>query len=86
MLNLVVKALLFGHKSEAFEAEVDGGPGLDAARHEIWRKKGPIGKLHNLVHWIHQSDKKHFSSNASIYLGGKLIWQLRRIDEISRFM
>ncbi|PWI64602.1 hypothetical protein PCL_09496 [Purpureocillium lilacinum] len=57
VLNLVVKALLFGHKTEAFEAEVDGEPGLDAAQHEVWRKKGPIGKLHNLVHWIHRSDR-----------------------------
>lgn len=56
VLNLVVKALLFVHTAEAFQAEVDGEPGFDAAQHELWRKKGPIGKLHNLVHWIHRSD------------------------------
>jgi hypothetical protein len=64
VLNLVVKALLFGHKAEAFEAEMDGGPSLDAAQHEIWRKKGPIGKLHNLVHWIHRSDKLTYRLRA----------------------
>lgn len=37
VLNLVVKALLFGHKAEAFEADVDGEPGFDAAQHEVWR-------------------------------------------------
>ncbi len=57
VLNLVVKALLFGHDAEAFETEIDGEPVLDAAQHEIWRKKGPIGKLHNLIHWIYRSDK-----------------------------
>jgi hypothetical protein len=41
VLILVVKALLFGHKTEAFEAEVDGEPGFNAAQHEIWRKKRP---------------------------------------------
>jgi hypothetical protein len=50
VLNLVVKALLFGHKAEAFEAEIDGEPALDAAQHEIWRKKGPVRKLHNMVY------------------------------------
>ena len=64
VLNLVVKALLFGHKSEAFEAEVDGELGVDAGQHEVWRKKGPIGKLHNLVHWIHRSDKLTYRLRA----------------------
>jgi hypothetical protein len=64
VLNLVVKALLFGHKAEAFEAEVDGEPGFDAIQHEIWRKKGPVGKLHNLVHWIHRSDKLTYCLRA----------------------
>ncbi|KAM4067722.1 restless-like transposase [Hirsutella rhossiliensis] len=32
--------------------------------HEIWRKKGPVGKLHNLVHWIHQSDKLTYRLRA----------------------
>lgn len=67
VLNLVVKALLFGHKAEAFEAEIDGEPALNAAQHEIWRKKGPVGKLHNMVHWIHRSDK--------------LTYQLRMLQE-----
>ncbi|KAJ3454555.1 hypothetical protein MRS44_013155 [Fusarium solani] len=64
VLNLVVKVLLFGHKAEAFEAEVDGEPGFDAIQHEIWRKKGPVGKLHNLVHWIHRSDKLTYRLRA----------------------
>ncbi|KAM4063352.1 restless-like transposase [Hirsutella rhossiliensis] len=64
VLNLVVKALLFGHKSDAFEAKINGEPVLDAVQHEIWRKKGPVGKLHNLVHWIHQSDKLTYRLRA----------------------
>ncbi|KAG6978931.1 hypothetical protein FOFC_18066 [Fusarium oxysporum] len=64
VLNLVAKALLFGYKAEAFEAEVDGESGFGTARHEIWRKIGPIGKLHNLVHWIHRSDKLTYRLRA----------------------
>jgi hypothetical protein len=64
VLNLVVKALLFGQNPEAFETEVDGEPGFDVAQHEIWRKKGPVGKLHNLVHWIHRSDKLTYKLRA----------------------
>ncbi|OBS15938.1 hypothetical protein FPOA_27990 [Fusarium poae] len=64
VLNLVVKALLFGYKAEAFEAEIDGESVSGAAQHEIWRKKGPIGKLHNLVHWIHRSDKLTYRFRA----------------------
>ncbi|KAM4067910.1 restless-like transposase [Hirsutella rhossiliensis] len=36
-------------EADAFEAEINGEPVLDAVQHEIWRKKGPVGKLHNLV-------------------------------------
>ena len=64
VINLVVRALLFGHRAEAFEAEFDGNAGCDAVQHELWRKKGPIGKLHNLVHWIHRSDKLTYRLRA----------------------
>jgi hypothetical protein len=48
ILNLVAKALLFGHSVDAFEEEVDDELILDARQHEIWRRKGPIGKLHTI--------------------------------------
>ncbi|KAM4066195.1 hypothetical protein HRG_012061 [Hirsutella rhossiliensis] len=41
---------------EVFDSE-DRTNILDLAQHNLWRKKGPIGKLHNLVHWIHRSDR-----------------------------
>ncbi|TVY75153.1 putative AC transposase [Fusarium oxysporum f. sp. cubense] len=56
ILNLAVKALLFGHNSEAFEDDIQGNETLDAKAHELWRRKGPVGKLHNLIFWIHRSD------------------------------
>ncbi|RYO79483.1 hypothetical protein DL762_008141 [Monosporascus cannonballus] len=56
-LNLSAKALLFGHDVEAFEASIYGEEALTEAEHELWRKKGPVGKLHNMVVAIHRSDK-----------------------------
>ncbi|RYP56930.1 hypothetical protein DL770_010799 [Monosporascus sp. CRB-9-2] len=56
-LNLSAKALLFGHDVEAFEASIYGEEALTEAEHELWRKKGPVGKLHNMVVTIHRSDK-----------------------------
>jgi hypothetical protein len=56
ILNLVCKQLLFGHDADAFGEEVSADSTIDASRHEAWRRKGPIGKLHNLVVVIHRSD------------------------------
>ncbi|KAJ0130141.1 Hat family dimerization protein [Fusarium oxysporum f. sp. albedinis] len=56
VLNLAVKALLFGNNSAAFEDDIQGHQTLDAKAHELWRRKGPVGKLHNLIFWIHRSD------------------------------
>ena len=56
ILNLVCKQLLFGHDADAFEEEISADSTIDASRHEAWRRKGPIGKLHNLVVVIHRSD------------------------------
>ncbi|KAG7414965.1 hypothetical protein Forpi1262_v016895 [Fusarium oxysporum f. sp. raphani] len=55
-LNLSAKAILFGHDADAFERRISGVGPLTEAEHLIWRKKGPAGKLHNLVIAIHRSD------------------------------
>ncbi|KAG7418723.1 hypothetical protein Forpi1262_v016416 [Fusarium oxysporum f. sp. raphani] len=56
LLHIAFDALLFGHNSEAFEDDIQGNETLDAKAHELWRRKGPVGKLHNLIFWIHRSD------------------------------
>jgi hypothetical protein len=55
-LNLSAKAVLFGHDVDAFERRISGTEPLTEAEHLIWRKKGPAGKLHNLVVAIRRSD------------------------------
>ncbi|KAJ3454624.1 hypothetical protein MRS44_013224 [Fusarium solani] len=56
-LNLSAKALLFGHNVEAFEEQLSGEAALSEAEHTLWRRKGPVGKLHNLVVDVRRSDQ-----------------------------
>jgi hypothetical protein len=55
IINLVVKALLFGNNHQAFEEEIPNVQALDVAAHKLWQNTGPVGKLHNLVIWINRS-------------------------------
>jgi len=51
VINLVVKAFLWGDDLKAFEIEVSNYQTLEKEQEELhaWRKKGPRGKLHNLL-------------------------------------
>ncbi|KAG6990881.1 putative AC transposase [Fusarium oxysporum f. sp. conglutinans] len=65
-LNLSAKALLFGHNVEAFEEQLSGEAALSEAEHTLWRRKGPVGKLHNLVVDVRRSDQlTYFSLTTS---------------------
>ena len=54
VINLVVKAFLWGEDAEVFEAEIITCADLEKEVEELqgWRKKGPLGKLHNVLTWI----------------------------------
>ncbi|KAJ3454766.1 hypothetical protein MRS44_013366 [Fusarium solani] len=56
MLNLIVKALLFGQGVSKLEKQL--GAASDDERFEIWRKQNCIGKLHNFCVWINRSDQR----------------------------
>ncbi|KAM3554984.1 hypothetical protein ARSEF4850_006205 [Beauveria asiatica] len=56
VINLVVRVILFGKDADAFESCSRQGDNSATTEHELWRKKGPVGKLHNLVVAIHRSD------------------------------
>lgn len=57
VLNLVCKAILFGNDCSAFENEM-----ADVVSEEqdllLWRRKGPNGKLHNIVKYITRSPQR----------------------------
>ncbi|KAI7205321.1 hypothetical protein KC316_g304 [Hortaea werneckii] len=46
--------MLFGSDTEAFEEELSDTK-LEEAKLLQWRRKGPIGKLHNIIYWIARS-------------------------------
>jgi hypothetical protein len=60
ILNLVGKAILHGVDQDAFEQESQGL--VDSGRLEedlaLWRKKGPVGKLRNIVRYIRSSPQR----------------------------
>ena len=58
ILNLVVKQLIFGATADAMETEDDDVDfDFDTVSDELkkWRKKGPVGRLHNFVYAINNS-------------------------------
>jgi hypothetical protein len=63
VVNLVVKALLFGEGLSAFKKELDGATDLN--QYKVWRKKGAIGKLHNLVVYITRSGQRTLAFNKA---------------------
>jgi hypothetical protein len=60
ILNLVARAFLYGEGFEAFETESQVcdllGRRKDDLRH--WRKKGPVGKIHNVAKFIKSSPQR----------------------------
>ena len=49
VINLIIKALLFGKSHKAFKDELPAVQALKVASHNLWLKQGPVGKLYNLV-------------------------------------
>jgi hypothetical protein len=49
IINLAAKALLFGNNFDAFKEKFDGISALSYSDYQLWRTRGSVGKLHNLV-------------------------------------
>ncbi len=60
ILNQLARALLFGAGADRFETQLQGFCSLNQSEAYIqhWRKRGPIGKLHNVVGYIRSSPKR----------------------------
>jgi hypothetical protein len=57
IINLVARQILFGADPDAFELEANVAKD-ELEDLQLWRKKGPIGKLHNIVKYIKDSDQR----------------------------
>ncbi|KAG7423162.1 hypothetical protein Forpi1262_v015728 [Fusarium oxysporum f. sp. raphani] len=51
-----VKQLLYGKNPDAFEKEVFEGLHTAAKEHEVWRRRGSVGKWHNFAVEVSRSD------------------------------
>jgi hypothetical protein len=59
ILNLIAKAYLFRQDTKSFTKEYkEAGP---PKRRKIWRRRGELGKLHNLVAYVMASRNKQSS-------------------------
>jgi hypothetical protein len=57
MLNLVARKILFGKDPDALQEEIQQAK-EELKDLELWRKKGPIGKLHNIIKYIRWSGQR----------------------------
>lgn len=59
VLNLSAKAFLFGTEYDAFERDVENVVYRDLVKElKLWRKRGPVGKLHNIIIFITRSPQR----------------------------
>lgn len=64
IINLAAKVFLYGGESDTFEielAKLDLSPqNKDLLRQQeaTWLRRGPMGKLHNIIVWIRRSSKR----------------------------
>ncbi|KAI6854620.1 hypothetical protein KC338_g9214 [Hortaea werneckii] len=56
VINLVVQSLLYGENLSTFKKDLDGAS--DLSQFKLWRKKGAIGKVHNLVVYVCRSEQR----------------------------
>jgi hypothetical protein len=57
IINLVARSIFFETNADAFEEDCGANKEVqDEIR--LWRVKGPIGKLHNIVHWVQRSGQR----------------------------
>ncbi|KJZ69950.1 hypothetical protein HIM_10658 [Hirsutella minnesotensis 3608] len=57
IINLVARSILFGTDADAFEDDCQSDKEVQDEM-KLWRARGPIGKLHNIVHWVQRSGQR----------------------------
>jgi hypothetical protein len=60
VINLAAKAFLYGKEFDAFEKDIDTVKEHSEILKELqlWRKRGPVGKLHNIIIFICRSPQR----------------------------
>jgi hypothetical protein len=58
IINLAAKAFIEGVSEDLLESYAIDVDDVDAETLKKWRKSGPVGKLHNIVHWVRHSPQR----------------------------
>ncbi|KAK8007233.1 hypothetical protein PG989_001223 [Apiospora arundinis] len=82
IINLVARCILFGVDVDALEEDCQADKEIQDEV-QLWKSKGPIGKLHNIVHWVQRSgqriEKLHklqYIENTSLSLEDKTTYDV----------
>ena len=80
VINLAAKAFLYGEEADAFEEDVRGANSVANLLRELklWRKRGPVGKLHNTIIFICRSPQRREKFASSTVEG-----ELREVAQLS---
>src|SRR6202035_2008424 len=79
ILNLIAESYLFGQDTKSFDDDFKAaGPG---ERRKLWRQRGELGKLHNLIAHVTASGKRTelftaLQANANISIAKGKRWKL----------
>lgn len=58
IINLIARALFFDERKDIWEAQSQMQKSSEEEI-ELWRKLGPIGKLHNFIKWVRRSPQRN---------------------------
>lgn len=90
ILNLVARAFLYGTNADSFESQSQAFEILQDYEADLqhWRKRGPVGKLHNIVRYIRSSPQraqafKHIAKEAEEEGGYQLSNSTAELELIS---
>ena len=64
VFNLVAHQIMYGTDLEAFKHEIQRPKELEEEL-QLWRKKGPLGRLYNIIMWV--TDKHADSNRAKVF-------------------
>lgn len=79
IINLIAESYIFGQDASSWEDNFKkAGPG---ERRKLWRQRGELGKLHNLVAHVIASGKRtdifeKLQVNANINITSSKVWKL----------
>lgn len=85
VINLTAQAFLYGENAEAFISEVESENVRtnEAEELKIWRKKRPIGKLHNVVTFIRRTPQRREAFQKIVVHDTELVYHYNQLQVVT---